>query len=121
MRSLIVLTVLLTACADQPAPGFSAAVNPLKCEDVKPDPRVKPPEIVHRTPPNASMNASGVVTVDLLINAKGEVEGVCSEEGPEELVVAVVDAASRWRFRPATLDGKPVPFRFHLTTSFNGQ
>jgi hypothetical protein len=121
LRSLIVLTVLLAACAGQPAPGFSAAVDPLKCDEVKSDPRVKPPELIHRTPPNTSMNARGVVIVDLLINAKGEVEGVCSEEGPEELVVAVVDAASRWRFRPATLDGKPVPFRFHLTTSFNGQ
>jgi hypothetical protein len=121
MRVVIVVALLLAACAGQPAPTFSAAVDPVKCEDVKSDPRIKPPELIHRTPPNTSMNARGVVTVDLLVNAKGEVEGVCSEEGPEDLVVAVVDAASRWRFRPATLDGKPVPFRFHLTTAFNGQ
>lgn len=119
MHKLTVAALLLAACATAP-PSTLPKVDATRCEDAVSDPRVVPPKVVSRAAPRLNrLDAQGTVTLDLLVNTKGEVEGICSEEGPDELVVAAVDAVKRWQFEPATLDGKPVPFRFHFTTRFN--
>jgi protein TonB len=51
---------------------------------------------------------SGAVTVELSINERGEVAAAQVLSGPSLLRNAAVAAARRWRFKPATRDGKPV-------------
>lgn len=52
--------------------------------------------------------ASGKVTVQVLINEAGDVIRACAIEGPKPLMKASESAASRSKFSPTTLAGKPV-------------
>jgi TonB family protein len=61
---------------------------------------------------------TGVVTVYLIINEKGEVETVQKLEGPPQLQQAAADAARRWRFNPTMIDGQPVRVTGYLSFNF---
>jgi protein TonB len=61
---------------------------------------------------------SGVVTVFLVINEKGEVETVQKLEGPLQLQQAAAEAARRWRFNPTVIDGQAVRVTGYLSFNF---
>lgn len=61
---------------------------------------------------------SGVVTVFLIINEKGEVETVQKLEGPLQLQQAAAEAARRWRFNPTVIDGQAVRVTGYLSFNF---
>ena len=61
---------------------------------------------------------SGVVTVYLVVNEKGEVESVERAEGPAQLQQAATDAARRWKFTPTVIDGQPVRVTGYLSFNF---
>ncbi|WP_321473593.1 energy transducer TonB [uncultured Paludibaculum sp.] len=72
-------------------------------------------DILSQVPPAYSDGArrsgmSGLVTVLLLINAKGSVEQACATGGPGELRKPAEAAARQWKFRPVELNGQPVPY-----------
>jgi len=62
---------------------------------------------------------TGVVTVHLVVNEKGEVETVQKLEGPLQLQQAAADAARRWRFNPTVIDGQPVRVTGYLSFNFS--
>lgn len=55
-----------------------------------------------------SMRASGIVTVEILVDEKGDVSKVEKVSGPSILRPAAQDAIRKWRFKPFTRDGQPV-------------
>ena len=61
---------------------------------------------------------TGVVTVYLIVNEKGEVETVQKLEGPPQLQQAAAEAARRWRFNPTVIDGQPVRVTGYLSFNF---
>lgn len=61
---------------------------------------------------------TGIVTVYLVVNEKGEVETVQKLEGPPQLQQAAADAARRWRFNPTVIDGQPVRVTGYLSFNF---
>jgi TonB family protein len=61
---------------------------------------------------------TGVVTVYIVVNEKGEVENVSKLEGPLQLQQAAADAARRWRFNPTVIDGQPVRVTGYLSFNF---
>jgi TonB family protein len=61
---------------------------------------------------------SGVVTVFLVVNEKGEVESVQRADGPQQLQQAATDAARRWKFNPTVIDGQPVRVTGYLSFNF---
>jgi TonB family protein len=61
---------------------------------------------------------TGVVTVFLVVNEKGEVETVQRLEGPLQLQQAAAEAARRWRFNPTVIDGQPVRVTGYLNFNF---
>lgn len=64
----------------------------------------------------------GVVIVQAIINKQGEVTDVKVLKGlPMGLDEAAVDAIRKWRFEPATLNGKPVDVYYNLTVNFTLQ
>lgn len=64
----------------------------------------------------------GVVIVQAIINKEGTVENVKVLKGlPMGLDQAAIDAIKRWRFKPATLNGKPVTVYYNLTVNFTLQ
>jgi protein TonB len=62
---------------------------------------------------------SGVVTVYLVVNEKGEVESVQRADGPAQLQQAATDAARRWKFNPTVIDGQPVRVTGYLSFNFS--
>ncbi len=61
----------------------------------------------------------GTVLMALAINAEGTVDAVkvvCSLE--PGLDANAADAAKKWKFTPATKDGKPVSVQFEVSTNF---
>lgn len=61
---------------------------------------------------------TGIVTVYLIVNEKGEVETVQKLEGPLQLQQAAADAARRWRFNSTVIDGQPVRVTGYLSFNF---
>ncbi|HEX6625362.1 MAG TPA: TonB family protein [Pyrinomonadaceae bacterium] len=61
---------------------------------------------------------TGVVTVFLVVNEKGEVESVTRADGPQQLQNAASDAARRWKFHPTVIDGQPVRVTGYISFNF---
>lgn len=60
-------------------------------------------------PPAAkSVRASGIVTVEVMVNEEGNVAEVQKTSGPMLLQNAAKDAIKKWKFKPFVKDGQPV-------------
>lgn len=61
----------------------------------------------------------GIAVIEAQYNGKGEVTDAVVLEAPSpSLGQAVVDAARQWKFKPSSLDGKPISVRGKLTFYF---
>lgn len=73
----------------------------------KPRPLSQPlPRIVSRVP--------GTIHVSLTIGPDGEVSGVQVIQGMSGITEKVVSAVNRWKFQPATVDGRPVQSTYRV-------
>lgn len=64
----------------------------------------------------------GVVIVQAIIDKEGQVTNVKVLKGlPMGLEEAAVEAIKNWKFKPATLNGKPVTVYYNLTVNFKLQ
>ena len=85
---------------------------------------VESPKVISRVQPvypEAARLAriQGVVIVEAVIDERGDVARVRVLKGlPMGLDTAAVDAVRRWKFAPATFDGRPVAVYFLLTVNF---
>jgi len=88
---------------------------------------VKAPEKISAPPPQYTEIArkariQGVVIVQAIIDKQGNVTNVKVLKGlPMGLDQAAVDAIKKWKFEPATLNGKPVSVYYNLTVNFQLQ
>lgn len=64
------------------------------------------------------LGAKGVVDVTVLVDETGFPATLSSDNGPPALQKAALDAATGWRFRPATENGKPVKGTFTIHFEF---
>lgn len=74
--------------------------------------------------PEAARRAriQGVVVLECIIGKDGAVKSAKVLRGlPLGLTEAAVDAVNRWKFKPSTLNGKPVEVLYILTVRFNLQ
>jgi protein TonB len=63
-----------------------------------------------------------VVIVEAIIDEKGNVTNARVLKGqPMGLDKAAIDAVTRWKFKPATLQGRPVKVYYSLTVNFQVQ
>lgn len=70
-------------------------------------------------PPTAKFaRVTGVVKVFVVVNEKGEVIKVQRSDGPSLLKGAAENAAKLWKFKPALVDGQPVPMTGFISFSF---
>ncbi|MGH7342790.1 MAG: energy transducer TonB [Candidatus Rokuibacteriota bacterium] len=64
----------------------------------------------------------GVVIVQAIVTKEGDVQDVKILKGlPMGLDSAAADAVKKWKFKPATLNGKPVDVYYNLTVNFTLQ
>jgi len=88
---------------------------------------VLPPQKIHTPQPVYTEEArlariQGVVILEAIIDEKGAVQQVKVLKGlPQGLSESAVKTAKEWTFKPATLDGRPVPVYFNLTVRFSLQ
>ncbi|MEM9763613.1 MAG: energy transducer TonB [Pseudomonadota bacterium] len=88
---------------------------------------VNPPEKLHYPPPQYTEIArkarvQGVVIVQAIIDKTGSVNNVKVLKGlPMGLDEEAVKAIKQWKFKPATLNGKPVDVYYNLTVNFRLQ
>lgn len=88
---------------------------------------VMPPEKLAAPPPQYTEIArkariQGVVIVEAIIDKEGNVTNVKVLKGlPMGLDTAASDAVKKWKFKPATLNGKPVAVIYNLTVNFRLQ
>jgi TonB family protein len=62
----------------------------------------------------------GVFIIEAIINEKGEVQEVrVLKPTIPEIDAAIVDSMKHWRFKPATLHGKPVKVSYHVTVNIH--
>jgi protein TonB len=87
---------------------------------------VKPAKLITSVPPAypalaKNQRVSGNVVIDALIDVTGHVTTMKVVSGPTLLHQAAMDALKRWKYQPATLDGKPTPMHLTVTIQFHLQ
>ena len=86
--------------------------KPVKISDVQP----QYTEIARKA------RIQGVVILQTIIDKEGNITEVKTLKGlPMGLTEAAVSAVEKWKFTPATLNGKPVAVYFNLTVNFQLQ
>jgi len=68
-----------------------------------------------------SQRIAGDVKIDALIDENGRVTGMKVVTGPAMLHQAAMDALRQWKYKPATLNGKPVSMHLVVTIQFRLQ
>ena len=68
-----------------------------------------------------AQRVSGDVKIDALIDESGRVTGMKVVAGPVMLHQAAMDALRQWKYKPATLNGKPVSMHLVVTIQFRLQ
>jgi serine/threonine-protein kinase len=113
----------LTPAAPRPATSAPSRALPPSIAELG-EPGIEPPKKISgefaRYPEAARRRkVKGVVTVSLVISEAGVPEElqVVESAGPV-LDQAVLDAVSKWRFEPATREGRPVRLRYRVRQHF---
>ena len=90
--------------------------------------KVMRPEIIHQAAPLVTGEAlkhgglSGTVIVEAIIDRTGQVQSPRVLKGlPFGLSESAVEAVKQWRFKPATLNRRPVKVYYVLTVNFKVQ
>jgi protein TonB len=111
---------LVTAAADANVANLSRVKVALP---VPPASELVPAALVSRTAPvypalARQLGISGTVVINLTIGANGSVTAVRITDGPMQLRAAAADAVRQWRYKPATLNGKPVDSSAQVQVNF---
>ncbi len=73
-------------------------------------------------PPRArSEGVAGPVTLEATVAENGSVKGIKFVSGPPVLASAAINAVRQWRYKPATLNGKPIEAPKRITLVFRLQ
>jgi periplasmic protein TonB len=88
---------------------------------------VIPPVAIHRVPPSYTattrrIRLHGTPIFEATITATGDVENIrVIRSAHPDVDKAIVAALEQWKFRPASLNGKPVAVYYTLTVNIHPQ
>jgi TonB family protein len=79
--------------------------------------------LIHRVeplyPPDArAQHLQGLVALDVQIGGEGAVHNIAVVEGDPVLAEAAVQAVRQWKYRPYSVDGRPVEMQTRITIRF---
>jgi len=126
MSSMRTMAVTGVACGVLATLALGAQQNAPTRVYSESTPGIVLPTVVSRESPTytrAALDASlaGETSVDVTVDVDGRVRDVLlvkSVDAVHGLDEAALASAGRWVFKPATLDGRPVPVRVRLAMSF---
>ncbi|MEY4208254.1 MAG: Gram-negative bacterial TonB protein C-terminal, partial [Pseudomonadota bacterium] len=80
-------------------------------------PKVVPPSLVSNVPPMANETS---VVLSITVKADGTVGavGIIDSSGYTDLDTAAAESVKRFKFAPATANGKPIDYVLHQTVSY---
>jgi TonB family protein len=128
-RRLLAIAIMLIACIVQPAVlrcQNDAAKDSSETEKVYHvgDDGVKPPRVIHQVDPSydeasrkAKLNGHVVLTFIVAPDGKPRDIRVVKSLSPG-LDQKSIEAVSKWKFTPATKDGKPIAIEIQAETTF---
>jgi periplasmic protein TonB len=98
-----------------PQPAAATPVAPRNLVPAVPTAQASPnyPELALRA------RASGSVVLDLQIDEQGKVIKATPASGPTIFYKAAIDAAMKWRYKPASIGGVSVRSQSRVTIDFN--
>jgi TonB family protein len=77
------------------------------------------PTVLSSVGPSISSNRERMVILRVSVDAKGKPQDMTvSESGGKGLDEAALEAVGKWRFKPATCDGEPIPAQINIRFSF---
>ena len=116
---MLAMVVLLGGCDSSPTEPCPMPVN-ITGEIVNPV-RISGDQPQY-TEEARQARVQGVVILQAIINCRGDVQDITVLKGlPLGLTEAAVAAVRTWRFRPATLDGRPISVYYNTTVNFRLQ
>jgi TonB family protein len=110
-----------------PPPTQSAAASATAIQSPNPEaarpPNLTPPKLLQHIDPvypqDAKVgNTQGTVEILATIDKDGVPRGLRATRGDPRLAAAALAAISRWRYKPAMLDGQPVESQLIITVNF---
>lgn len=128
----IFATLLVVSCATTPAPApalspdeVSGLFESLPRITREGTPSLEPPKALKRVDPqpDADFRARyhfAYAKIEAIIDEEGKVIATRYVEGHPEWARVLERVARHWQFSPAKVDGKPVKFRFELTSTYRG-
>ena len=77
------------------------------------------PTVLSSVGPSISSNSERLVILRVSVDAKGKPQDMTvSESGGKGLDEAALEAVGKWRFKPATCNGEPIPAQINIQFSF---
>ncbi|HXZ12232.1 MAG TPA: energy transducer TonB [Candidatus Sulfotelmatobacter sp.] len=88
--------------------------------------QVKPPRLIYQTeliyPPIArTARVEGTVTIDTIIDEKGDVVQARAVDGPGLLIPAALKTVVQWKYEPTLLNGQPVSIEMIVYVKYHLQ
>lgn len=85
--------------------------------------RVRPPKLITQVAPiypalAKQTRIQGVVQIDAVIDAQGNVVEMQAVSGPVLLISAALNAVSQWKYEPTYLNDQPIAVQFIVTVTF---
>jgi periplasmic protein TonB len=86
--------------------------------------QVKPPRLIYQTelvyPPIArTARVEGTVTIDTIIDEKGDVVQARAVDGPGLLIPAALKTVVQWKYQPTLLNGQPVSIEMIVHVNYH--
>jgi TonB family protein len=100
-------------------------VEEVKVEAQQPCKNVNAPTLIYHVDPEYPEAArkkrlEGKVVLEAILTADGNVEDIKVLSSPSETLTRVaIQAFSRWRYKPASCEGKPIRVYLTTTTTFS--
>jgi len=95
-----------------PPPMYSSAPEPSRAMRTGPVPESQPLPRIH-------VPVTTVARLQLMIDAEGRVRDVNVQQGLGPETGTLIASVQRWKFKPATMNGQPVPSAFAVELSFH--
>ncbi len=123
-RSILFLGALALGAglllAQQPAPNSGSSGASASGQEVPAAPSYKPPQVLSAVDAAYPVNsvAFGTVVLEVELDAAGKIARVKVVRDIPPLTASAEQAVRQWKFRPARLDGRPVPSSLPVAFTF---